>query len=161
MNAAKGGKHVLIQGMFFILVGLLWGLVVPHTPFPRLALSAHIQFEGSGVMFIVIGILLLALPHRVGGKSIWMIMLSVWLTWIMVLSEVANSWWGTNQILPIAAHEAGATGGAPWQETIVTLAHVIAGIALIIAWILLIVGFAKMPPDASQTAPPAGPAGKS
>lgn len=145
MNAASGAKQILIHGMAFILVGLLWGLVVPHTPYPRLALSAHIQFEGSGVLFIVLAVLLLTLPHRVGRKSIWVMLLSVWLTWVMVLSEVGNAWWGTIEILPIAAQQAGATGGTPWQELVVKLAHIVAGLVLIVAWTLLIIGFVKTP----------------
>ena len=147
MNVASGAKQILIHGMAFILVGLLWGLVVPHTPYPRLALWAHIQFEGSGVLFIVLAILLLTLPHRVGRKSIWVMLLSVWLTWVMVLSEVANAWWGTIEILPIAAQQAGATGGTPWQELVVKLAHIVAGLVLIVAWTLLIIGFVRrLPP---------------
>jgi len=147
MTTAKGSKQILIHGMTFILVGLLWGLVVPHTPFPRLALTAHIQFEGSGVLFIVVAIALLTLPHRVGTKSILVMLLAVWLVWVMALSEVANSWWGTTKILPIAAGQAGATGGAPWQELIVLLAHVVSGLVLIIAWILMMIGFIRPNPS--------------
>jgi len=149
MNAATGGRQILIHGMLFILGGLLWGLVVPHTPFPRLALSAHIGFEGNGVLFIVLAVLL-KLPHRVGAKSIWVMLLAVWLAWLMVASEIANAWWGTSQILPIAAHQAGATGGTPIQELIVKMAHIVAGVALIIAWTLLIIGFMKPAPTATS-----------
>lgn len=145
MNPSNGGRQILIHGLVLILVGLLWGLVVPHTPYPRLALDAHIQLTGNGVLFIVVAILLLKLPHRVGSKSMWVILLSVWLTWAMILSEVANSWWGTIQILPIAANQAGATGGTPLQEIIVKLAHIIAGVVLIVAWTLLIIGFVRTP----------------
>jgi len=147
MTTATGSKQILIHGMTFILVGLLWGLVVPHTPFPRLALTAHIQFEGSGVLFIVVAVALLTLPHRVGRKSILVMLLAVWLVWVMALSEVANSWWGTTKILPIAAGQAGATGGAPWQEMIVLLAHIASGLVLIIAWILLMIGFVRANPS--------------
>jgi hydroxylaminobenzene mutase len=146
---ATAPKQILIHGLSFILVGLLWGLIAPHTPYPRLALGAHIQFEGSGVLFIVVAILLLKIPNRVGTKSIWMILLSVWLTWLMAFSEVANAWWGTIQMLPIAAHQAGATGGAPWQELIVKLTHITAGLALILAWTLLLIGFVRTPASAS------------
>jgi len=149
MNTANGIKQILIQGMAFVLAGLWWGLVVPHTPFPRLALGAHIQFEGSGMMFIIIAILLLKLPHRVGRKSIAVILLSVWLTWAMALSEVANAWWGTVQMLPIVAHQGGATGGTPGQELAVKLAHILAGLTLIVVWTLLIIGFVRTPPAAS------------
>src|SRR5580698_6083015 len=112
MNVTTGARQILIHGMILILVGLVWGLVIPHTPFPRLALTAHIQFESNGMLLIVLAILLLKLPHSVGGKSICVMVLAAWLIWVMNLSEVANAWWGTNQILPITAAQAGATGGA-------------------------------------------------
>jgi hypothetical protein len=50
-------------------------------------------------------------------------------------------------MLSIAASQAGATGGEPWQELVVSLTHVGAGLGLIIAWSLLAVGFLK--PDSS------------
>ena len=143
MGAARGGWQILIHGLALVFVGLAWGLVVPNTPYPRLALGAHIQFETNGLLFIVVATILLKLPHSVGRKSIWVIVLSVWLTWLMALSEVANAWWGTTQMLPIAAGQAGAAGGKPWQELVVTLTHVAAGLALIVTFALLLVGFVK------------------
>jgi len=143
MNGGRGSKQILIHGMSLVLVGLIWGLVVPHTTYPRLALSAHIGFEGNGVLFIVVAVLLLKLPHAAGRITIGTMLLAVWLIWIMMISEVANSWWGTTQILPIAARQAGATGGTPGQELFVKVAHIVAGLALIIAWILLMIGFIK------------------
>ena len=143
MNVQKGGQQILIHGIALVLVGLVWGLVIPNTPYPRLALGAHIQFETNGLLFVVLAMLLLKLPHSVGSKSVWVMVLSVWLTWFMALSEAANAWWGTTQMLPIAASQAGATGGERWQELVVTLTHISAGIGLIVAWALLIVGFMK------------------
>jgi hypothetical protein len=70
-------------------------------------------------------------------------LVAAWLTWTMAISEVANSWWGTTRMLSIAASQAGATGGEPWQELVVSLTHVGAGLGLIIAWSLLAVGFLK------------------
>jgi hydroxylaminobenzene mutase len=141
MSVQTGGRQILFHGMVLVLVGLVWGLVVPATPYPRLALGAHIQFETNGVLFIVLATLLLKLPHRVGRTSVFVMVLSAWLTWCMALSEVANAWWGTTGILPIAASQAGATGGAPWQELIVKVTHIAAGLGLIVAWALLIQGF--------------------
>jgi (hydroxyamino)benzene mutase len=149
MTVPRAGRQILIHGMALVWVGLVWGLVVPHTPYPRLALDAHIQFEGNGVLFIVVAILLLRVSHRVGVVSAGIMLLAVWLTWIMMFSEVANSWWGTTQILPIAARQAGALGGAPWQELVVKLAHICTGLALIIAWALLMIGFIRINPATS------------
>lgn len=134
MSIQNGGRQILIHGMALVLVGLVWGLVVPHTPHPRLALGAHIQFVTNGMLFIVLAVLLLKLPHRVGPKSVWVMILAAWLTWLMALSEVANAWWGTTQMLPIAASQAGATGGQVWQELFVKLTHIAAGLGLIVAW---------------------------
>jgi len=138
-----GGKQTLIHGLALILAGLLWGFAPPVTPYPRLAVGAHIQFETNGLLFVVLGILLLKLPHSAGGKAVLVIVVSAWLTWLMALSEVANSWWGANQMLPVAAGQAGATGAAPWQELVVKLCHVPAALGLILSLSLLIIGFVK------------------
>jgi len=146
MSVQKGGRQILIHGMALVLVGLAWGIFVPLAPYPRLALGAHIQFETNGVLFLVLGILLLKLPHNVGRKSVRVMLFSAWATWFMAVSEAANAWWGTIQMLPIAASQAGATGGEPWQELVMKLTHLPAALALILSWTLLIVGFVKNSP---------------
>ena len=143
MSFHKISRQILIHGLFLVLVGLVWGLVVPHTPYPRLALGAHIQFETNGMLFIIMALLLIKVPHNVGLKSVWVMLAAVWLTWLMALSEAANAWWGTTQMLPISANQSGALGGTVWQELIVKLTHIAAGLGLIAAWSLLIVGFVK------------------
>ncbi len=143
MSVQSGSRQILVHGLVLVLVGLVWGLVVSAAPHPRLALGAHIQLVTNGMLFVVLATALLALPHSVGLKSIWVVTVAAWLTWAMAMSEVANSWWGTAQTLPIAASQAAVTGGEPWQELIVKLTHMGAGLALIIAWSLVVVGFVK------------------
>jgi len=145
MNTQNRSRHILIHGLTLVLAGLVFGFVVPHTPYPRLGLGAHIQFITNGLLIIVMAALLLMLPHRVGPKSAGMILLAAWLIWPMALSEVANAWWGTNQTLPLAATQAGAKGGASWHELIVKLAHIAAGLGLTVAWALLVAGFVRKP----------------
>ena len=143
MNAHGGSRQLLMHGMLLVLVGLVWGLVVPGTPHPRLALGAHIQLVTNGLLVMVLAISMLTLPHSVGLKSVWVMVTAAWLTWAMAISEVANAWWGTARMLPIAASQAGVSGGEPWQELVVTLTHIGAGVGLIIAWALLVIGFFK------------------
>jgi len=100
-------------------------------------------------------VLLLTLPSKVGARSLYVMLLSVWLTWIMLASEVANAWWGTTQILPLAAEQARATGGTVAQELAVTLAHIVSSVALIVAWSLLLAGFWRQGADS----PSAGSSG--
>ena len=143
MSVHGGSRQILIHGMVLVLVGLVWGLAVAGTPYPRLALGAHIQFVTNGMLFMVLATAMLTLPHSVGVKSVRVMVIAAWLTWAMAMSEVANSWWGTTQMLPIAASQAGASGGEPWQELVVKLTHITAGMGLIIAWALLVIGFLK------------------
>ena len=60
--------------------------------------------------------------------------------WALSLSEVAAAFWGTSQALPLAAAEAGAHGGAQWEESIVTVCHVVPAIMLIVTWVILVWG---------------------
>jgi hydroxylaminobenzene mutase len=145
MGVQSGGRQILIHGMALVLVGLVWGFFVPMVPYPRLALGAHIQFETNGILFIILGILLLKVPHCVGSKSVWVILVSAWCTWLMAVSEAANAWWGASEMLPIAASQAGATGAEPWKELVMKLSHIPAAIGLILSWTLLLVGFVKSP----------------
>ncbi|MFN9604925.1 MAG: hypothetical protein ACK57G_11195 [Planctomycetota bacterium] len=140
------GRKILKHGLLLVMAGLLWGFVVPLAPYPRLALGAHIQFVTNGLLLLVMAVMLLTLPHHVGPKSARIMLLSAWLTWLMAMSEAANAWWGTNQMLPIAADQAGATGGMAWQELVVKLTHLAAGLGLVIAWGLLVAGFMRSPP---------------
>ena len=150
MSVDSGGRQLLIHGLILVLVGLVWGLFVAGTPHPRLALGAHIQFVTNGMLFIILATVLLALPHNVGVKSVWVMVGAAWLTWAMALSEVANAWWGTRQMLSIAAAQAGATQAEPWQELVVNLTHIGAGLALIVAWSLLVIGFLKQAPSSGS-----------
>jgi len=143
MHTLVGGKRILMHGMLLVMVGLMWGLAVPATAHPRLALGAHIQLITNGMLLMVLATALLTIPNRVGPKSVFVMQLAAFLTWAMALSEVANSWWGTKQMLPLAASQAGAAGGESWQELIVSLAHLGAGFVLIAAWALLVIGFLR------------------
>src|SRR5258708_36748500 len=111
MNVHGGSRQILIHGAILVLVGLVWGLLVPGTPHPRLALGAHIQFVTNGMLFIVLATALLALPHSVGLKSLWGMVMAAWLTWAMALSEVGTSWWGTTQTRRMPRSQPGTTVG--------------------------------------------------
>jgi hydroxylaminobenzene mutase len=129
-----------------MMVGLLWGLVVPVAPFPRLALGAHIQLTAHGVMFLVAGLVISHLPFAANGMASRILISAPWLTWLVMLSEMANGWWGTTKMLPIVAAQAGATGAAVWQEGIVTAAHLLGAIVLIVYWAVILVGLFRRSP---------------
>lgn len=51
IELSQVSRSNLRQGAFYMLVGLLWGMVIPASSFPRLALGVHIQLTAHGVMF--------------------------------------------------------------------------------------------------------------
>src|SRR5262249_35046176 len=134
----------LRQGAVYMIIGLIWGMIVPKTPFPRLGLGAHIQLTATGVMFLVAG---LVISHRGLGTGRFcsrILVAGPWLTWPVMLTEMANAWWGTRHMLSIAAQQAGAPGGLPWQEGLVTAAHILGAVVLLVYWGTIITGlFAK------------------
>lgn len=145
LTVQNTARKILIHGLIMVLCGLIWGAVVAQTPFPRLALTAHIQFMVNGMLFAIMAVLLLTLPNQVGVRSSTIMRVSVWLAWLMLATEVANAWWGTTRILPLAAQQAGAKGGTAAQELTVALAHVLSSLGLIVAWSLLLAGFWRSP----------------
>ena len=50
-------------------------------------------------------------------------------------------------MLPIAAEQAGAVGAEAWQETIVTVAHLIGAVVLIAVWGVILVGLFRKPAE--------------
>ena len=137
IELSSASRSNLRQGAVYMLVGLVWGFVVPASLFPRLALGAHIQLTAHGVMFLVAGLVMLLLPLPKGGLTEKILIAGPWLTWPVMLTEMANGWWGANKTLPIAAGQAGATGSQPWQENIIAITHLIGGIVLIVYWTVI------------------------
>jgi len=123
-----------------MLAGLFAGAAIPAVPYPRLMLTAHIGFTGSGLISMVAAVLLgsslCSLSPRAASVVVWAHVT----LWLMCFAEVAAAFWGTTRALRIAGAQAGATGGAPWQETIVTICHVLPALALMVAWTLLVWG---------------------
>lgn len=124
----------LRQGAVYMIVGLAWGMAIPATSFPRLALGAHIQLTAHAVMFLVAGLVIAHLRLGEGRFARSILLAGPWLTWPVMLTEMANAWWGTRNMLPIAALQASAPGAAPWQEGMVTAAHLLGAVVLLIYW---------------------------
>jgi hydroxylaminobenzene mutase len=141
----------LRQGAVYMLVGLVWGMLIPATPYPRLALGAHIQLTAHGVMFLVAGLVILHLPIATCGVSAKILIAGPWLTWPVLLTEMANACWGARNTLPIAAEQAGAAGAVVWQETIVTVAHVIGAVVLLVYWGVILSGLFRKPIKEEET----------
>ena len=62
-----------------------------------------------------------------------------------MLTEMANAWWGARNTLTIAAEQAAAAGAVVWPETIVTVAHVVGAIVLLVYWGVVLAGLFRNP----------------
>jgi hydroxylaminobenzene mutase len=138
------GLQILISPLALVLFGLVWSLVVPHTPFPRLALTAHIQFVMNGMLFVLMALLLLALPNNVGPRSASVMVLAVWLTWLIALSEVANAWWAPRNYCPSPRNRPAQQAASCGRKRCETDAYW-CRLGVIVARSLLIAGFRKSP----------------
>jgi hypothetical protein len=138
---SRAAVWLALNGAGLMLAGLIAGGLIEATPYPRLMLSAHnAGFTVSGTLSILAALLLnsslSSVPLRAARVVVW----GHVALWVLSLSEVAAAFWGTNQALPLAAAEAGAPGGALWQERLVTVCHVVPAILLVVAWAILVWG---------------------
>ena len=88
------------------LGGLIIGLAVYSSKYPRIALYCHIEGVSYGGSMITIG-LLITQTKFVGQLSAWELY-TIWLSqivsWPMWLSQIAQSFWGTNKMNCIVFH---------------------------------------------------------
>ncbi|EJT99381.1 hypothetical protein DACRYDRAFT_110101 [Dacryopinax primogenitus] len=137
----RGISILLLQQAAIVhLFGLIWGFFVPATPFPRMALTAHITAMSDSMSLLLLG-LILRFEGLVKVEQWWMramIWPSPFFLWATVFSECANSVWGANKILPISAAASGAHGAKEWQETVVTLCHAIGGVNYVVCWGIIV-----------------------
>lgn len=140
MTRTRPAICLALNGAVLMLAGLFAGAAIPAVPYPRLMLTAHSGFTDSGLTSMVAAVLLssslCSLPSRAASVVVWAHVA----LWPLCVAEVAAAFWGTTRVLRIAGAQAGTTGGAPWQETIVTICHALPALALIVAWTLLVWG---------------------
>ncbi len=141
MSQRRFATWLALNGALLIFVGLFVGAAIPLVPYPRLMLSAHnAGFTVSGTLSMIAALLLATSLCSISGRSAKVVIVGHVSLWFLSAAEVAAAFWGTKQATPLAAAEAGAQGAAQWQETLVTLCHIIPAILLIIAWGILVWG---------------------
>jgi hypothetical protein len=141
LRAQSSAARLVLNGALLILAGYLCGAAIPHVPYPRIMLAAHSAgFMASGILSILAGLMIQASLTSLSPRATTAVFLGHLTLWPLSFSEVAAAFWGTNRALAIAGAQAGATGGAPWQENLVTAMHAIPALALMAAWAVLVWG---------------------
>lgn len=141
MTQPRAAVWLALNGTGLMFAGLISGALIPVAPYPRLMLSAHnAGFTVSGTLSILAALLLSSALSTISRRAAGIVIAAHVALWALSLSEVAAAFWGTSQAIPLAAGEAGAPGGAPWQETIVIVCHAVPALLLIVGWALLVRG---------------------
>jgi hypothetical protein len=152
-RARSIAARLVLNGALLILTGYLCGAAIPHVPHPRIMLAAHSAgFMASGILSILAGLMVQTSLTSLTPRGATVAIFGHVMLWPLSFSEVAAAFWGTNKALAIAAAQAGATGGEPWQETLVILAHAIPALALMAAWAVLAWGM-RQDAEAPATLP--------
>src|SRR5271170_8013213 len=89
----------LMQSGSILLTGsFLLGVFIPATPYPRIALSTHVNALQHGLLSIAAGLILrdnglVNLTHW----QVWTVAVAHYYLWVINGMSLANSWWGTNK----------------------------------------------------------------
>jgi (hydroxyamino)benzene mutase len=100
-NQLSGSESIIRQSLLMQLVGLVWGMFVSQTPFPRLALIAHIEAMANGAMWLGVGVVLQTNFMSVSNTGLLILRASLATNWVWLVSEALNGWWGTKNFLSI------------------------------------------------------------
>jgi hypothetical protein len=124
-----------------MLAGLFVGAAIAAVAYPRLMLASHTAgFTASGLLPMAAAILLSSSLRKIPPRTAGVIICGCVGLWRLSLSEVAAACSARTRALRIPAAEAGAGGGALWQETIPIMCHAVPAIALMAARVFLVWG---------------------
>ena len=136
-------RTLLSSGALLFLLGLLSGLAIPAMTNQRMGLSSHLEGVMNGMFLMVVGLSWSRLTLSVKALSIThrCLLYGSFANWLFVQLAAV---WGTSEMTPIAG--AGHVGSA-WQETVVTAGLVSVGVTMLIAGVLLVIGFFRKASD--------------
>lgn len=102
MSQAAIAISLIKSGCLFLTAAFTLGIFIPKTPFPRIALSSHVNMIQHGFLSIGAGLIL----YQTGlvELSAWqtlLVGLSHFYLWILDFVSICNAWWGTNKTLQL------------------------------------------------------------
>ena len=133
MSNSEFALCLIKNGTLLITSGLVWGLFIHRTPYPRIALSTHLTLLQHGLLNVAAAVILKFYLIELNPYLSWAVIIPHFALWGVHACGFANAWWGSDRtwkiVLPLVKHvnpqmadEAGAPGTAPWKATIVALA---------------------------------------
>lgn len=132
-------RQLLWHGMLLFLLGLLTGLVGQKFTNPRMGLAAHLEGVMNGTFLLAVGAAWreVRLSSRLNAIAYWLALSGTYGNWAFTTLAAI---FGTAAMTPIAA---GEHVGQRWQEAVVTAGFISTGLAILVAAIILLVGFRR------------------
>jgi hydroxylaminobenzene mutase len=133
------GRALLWHGIALFLLGLLTGLAQPVLKNPRMGLSAHLEGVMNGTFLLALGAAWskVRLSDRLGAAAYWAALCGTYGNWAVTLLAAAL---GTAAMTPIAS---AGFGAGRWEEAVITFGFVAVGLAILVASVLLLIGFRR------------------
>ena len=140
MNETNSRK-IIAAGAILFLLGLITGFIIPLVENSRMGLAGHLEGVMNGTFLIAVGAVWtrLILSTRLERLTFWLLLYGTYANWLLVLLAAI---FGTSEMTPIAG---AGYSGLPWQETLVTAGLSSVGITMLIACIILVIGFTRHP----------------
>lgn len=141
----KKSNSLILLGLILFILGLFIGLFIHQMANPRMALSAHLEGVLNGIFLMVVGLIWqkLMLSPRWLSATYWLLIYSTFANVIAVLiAAMTNS----GKMMPLAG---GQEGGAS-QEAFITFLLISLSLALLVASILILIGFYRYMQKSSQ-----------
>lgn len=132
-------RALMTAGAVLIVLGLLTGLAVAAMPFPRLALSSHLEAMMNGLVLMVLGLAWghLRLSPRLSAVAFWAALYGAFANWV---GTGLSGFWGGSRFLPIAS---GGQTAAPGPALLIDALLVTLAVADILALALVAFGLGR------------------
>lgn len=102
MSQTACAVGLLQSGSLLLATSFLWGIFIPRTPHPRIALSNHVSMIQYSFLSIAAGLILYQRGLvNLTEWQVWLVTLSHLYLWPLSFVAVLNTWWGTNKTLTI------------------------------------------------------------
>jgi len=134
-------RKIIAAGAILFLLGLITGFIIPLLENSRMGLAGHLEGVMNGTFLIAVGAAWTRLVLSTGFEraAFLLLLYGTYANWLLVLLA---AFFGTSEMTPIAG---AGYSGLPWQKAFVTTGLSSVGIAMLIASIILVIGFVRLP----------------
>jgi hydroxylaminobenzene mutase len=129
-------RHLMWNGMFLFLLGLLTGFVEHRFANVRMGLAAHLEGVMNGTFLLALGAVWthINLPPPVKTVTYWGALYATYMNWLITTLAAV---FGTGALSPITAP---GYKGQPWQESFVTIGFMTVGLVYVASSLLMLWG---------------------